>query len=162
MPLPRGLLCATSPSRVVWRSRARVCLLLSPFTLFLSLPIHSSGLPRSLSLSPVRHGRAAELLHRSLLHCLDIIEPPSSASASASGASTASPTLAAPPFAVPLSAQQPPPWHAAAHVARRAMGCSWPCHWPGVAAATPCRVLPAAAGSLGRARPAQAVTCFSL
>ena len=67
---------ATSPSRVVWRSRARVCLLLSPFTLFLSLPIHSSALPRSLSLSPVRHGRAAELLRRSLLHCLDIIEPP--------------------------------------------------------------------------------------
>ena len=49
-----------------------------------------------------------------------------------------------------------------AHVARRATGCSWPCRWPGAAAATPCRVLPAAAGSLGRARPAQAVTCFSL
>ena len=100
MPLPRGLLCATSSSRVVWRSRARVCLLLSPFTLFLSLPIHSSALPRSLSLPPVRQGRAAELLHRSLLHCLDIIKPPSTTSASASGASTASPTLAAPPFAV--------------------------------------------------------------
>ena len=96
MPAP----LATSPSCVVWRSRARVYLLLSPFTLFLSLPIHSSALPWSLSLSPVRHGRAAELLHRSLLHCLDIIEPPSTASASASGASTASPTLAAPPFAV--------------------------------------------------------------
>ena len=93
-------LCATSPSRVVWRSRAQACPLLSPFTLFLSLPIHSSALPRSLSLSPVRHGRAAKLLRRSLLHCLDIIEPPSTASASASGASTASPTLAAPPFAV--------------------------------------------------------------
>ena len=96
MPAP----LATSPSRVVWRSRARVCLLLSPFTLLLSLPIHSYALPRSLSLSPVRHGRVAKLLRRSLLHCLDIIEPPSTTSASASGASTASPTLAAPPFAV--------------------------------------------------------------
>ena len=79
---------------------SRACPLLSPFTLFLSLPIHTSALPRSLSLPPVRHGRAAELLRRSLLHCLDIIEPPSTASASASGASTASPTLAVPPFTV--------------------------------------------------------------
>ena len=46
MPLPRGLLCATSPSRVVWRSRARVCLMLSPFTLFLSLPIPSPALSK--------------------------------------------------------------------------------------------------------------------
>ena len=92
----------TSPVACHFSSRARALFLTSPFTLFLSLPIHCSALPRSLSLSPVRHGRAAELLRRSLLHCLDIIEPPSTASASASGASTASPTLAMPPFAVSL------------------------------------------------------------
>ena len=138
MPLPCGLLCATSPSRVVWRSRARVCLMLSPFTLFLSLPIHSPTLPRSLSLSPIRHGRAAELLRHSLLHCLDIIEPPSTASASASGASTASPTLAAPPFAVRRSS-----CHCRHNSRRRGMP---PHTWPGGPRDT-------AGRAVGQARP---------